>query len=168
MACNAPNFQLELMIDDPVVRESFQKLQQWLCDDANGLTAVIKDLISATSTPGFTWGNGGNQPPGKYLLNDNVPSNDVGRVIPLELGAIARISIAQKNATNAKFTVVEHDGSLSGAVDVTTVSMGGVKQKVFDFIGAGIPVTPGRQLGVRVDSVAAFSPDVGLTLIGEL
>lgn len=178
MAATTPNFQLERMVQtyqhgsaadvQKVYQESFQKLQDWFCDDSDGLIALIKSLIDATSTPGFTWGRGGNQPPGRYLLNDDAPSNDVGRPVPLELGAIAKISIAQKNSASSKFTIVEHDGKLSGAVDIVTVAMGGAKQKVFDFVGTPVTITPGRQLGIRIDSVAAFSPVVGLTLVGKL
>lgn len=178
MASNAPNFQLERMVQtlqhgntidvQKVYQESFQKLQEWFCDDANGLPAFIKELINATSTPGFTWGRGGPNIPGRYLLNDDVPSNTTGRVVPVELGGIAKIQIAQETAVASKFTVVEHDGSLAGAVDIVTVDMGGSLQKLFDFTGAVKTVNPGRQLAIRVDTIAAKNPDVGITLVGKL
>lgn len=168
MATGAPNFQLELMNHDKVMQESFQKLQLWICDDSTGLIALIRDLISATSTPGFTYGRSGNNVPGSFLLNDTVPSNKTGRPVPIDLGALAKVSIAQEDAAASRFTVVEHDGNLAAQRDVVTVDMAGSVQRVFDFTGTPLPVTPGRQLALRVDFLSSRNCDVGLTLLGEL
>ena len=153
MSRAVPNFQLERMEgDNPVIRESFQKIQQFLCDPSGGLTGIINDLLFDF---GLSWGRSGVNAPASFLLNDDVVSSTVGRVTPEVFNAISKISVAQATAVTSRFTVVEHDGGLVGQVDLVTVDMAGGKQRVFDFTGVEIAVSPGRQLGIRIDTTAS-------------
>lgn len=52
MACDAPNFQLELMPHDEVMRESFQKIQSFFCDESKGLPKLILDIVNGVVKPG--------------------------------------------------------------------------------------------------------------------
>jgi len=49
--CRPPTFQLELMRHDPVMRESFQKLSDWLCKDLPELLTDLRTTITINDSP---------------------------------------------------------------------------------------------------------------------
>lgn len=49
--CKPPSFQLELMRHDPVMRESFQKLAQWLCENLPDELDALREVIATEDTP---------------------------------------------------------------------------------------------------------------------
>lgn len=165
MPRQVPNFQLE-RIEDDVVRESFQKIQQFWASDSEGLTGIIKQLIFENPTPWLTWGRSGANAPGTYLLNNDVVSSVSGRIAPSGFPNITAIAISQGTAVSSQFTLVEHSGNLVSPKDIINVDMNGAFQQVFDLKGQGFEVSQGKQLAVRVDSVSAENPVVRVILSG--
>lgn len=166
MACVGPSFQLEL-IKDPVTRESFQKIQQFFCD-ANGLIGLVSAQIAANSSPGFSYGAPGNSPAGTYFQNNGVPSNKSNIPVPVELGRIARIAFANEDVSTCDIRIQQHDGDSVNLVDIVTVSVVGVRIKVFDLIGAGVLVSPGKCVAAKVQTGSCKNATLGITMLGEL
>ncbi len=51
LRCKPPSFQLELMQHDKVMRESFQKLSDWLCKDLLVLIDDAREIIASEDSP---------------------------------------------------------------------------------------------------------------------
>lgn len=52
--CRPPSFQLELMRHDPVMRESFQKLSDWICRNLPNSLDQLRTIISVEDAPSAT------------------------------------------------------------------------------------------------------------------
>jgi len=141
--------------------------------DDNGVETPIGGFGSSAS-PGFTWGRWdtvtaslatADAEAGEYLLNDGVPSNRSGRLVPFNRPTIKRILlVVTEDITGvpASFNVQEHNGVTF--TDLVTVSIP-VGQKVATH-SVNVAVTSGRQLAVRLVAGVAINPVVGIILDG--
>ena len=131
----------------------------------DGYGNVIVDAGAGADvlSPGFTWGRSGQVGNGAYLLNDTVPSNLTGRVVPIESGIISKILVANQQNNTFNVVVQKH---LGGGLfqDLATVSLINERTKVAEPIG-GIAVTFGDELAVKIDG-SSKQPVVGLIIKG--
>jgi hypothetical protein len=139
----------------------------------SGLAAEnIKDAIdelsataSVSASPGFTWGDSGNTSKGSYLLNDTVPSNTSGRVVPLN-GFIEKVFIAIQNPGTVSIANQKRTGATMTTIATVTITSARVAT-----INVSVPVSLGDELGIRVSPSSSGSPKnpvVGLIIKGSL
>jgi len=142
----------------------------------NGVETPIGGF-GASASPGFTWGRvkkvslptpsiiPANSEEGEYLLNDGVPSNRSGRLVPFNRPTIRRILlVAEENiVTNpAVFTVQEHNGVTF--TDLTSVSLPVGQLTATHTLN--VAITSGRQLAVKLVSGECKNPVIGIILDG--
>ncbi len=136
----------------------------------SGLTSTevgpaIRELASNSSitvSPGFTWGRSGNAPTGTYLLNDNVPSNVTGRVVPVSSGAIMTIFVATETVGTWVLAIQKRSGA--SFVEIGTVTMTAQRTKTQQVT---ISVTLGDELALYVKTGSCKNPVVGLIIKGS-
>jgi len=137
----------------------------------NGVETPIGGFGSSAS-PGFTWGryaqvdatdSSPHSPNGEYLLNDGVPSNNSGRLVPFVRPIIKRVLLVrQDTGAEVKFRVQEHNGV--NYKDLTEVGIpAGARTATHSL---SIVVTSGRQLAVKIVEGSALRPIVGVILDG--
>lgn len=126
----------------------------------------ISSTAAVSASPGFTWGASGNISKGSYLLNDTVPSNTAGRVVPLATGYIEKVFIAIENATTASLDIQKRVGSTLVTLVTVTITSARVAT-----IPVSVAVVIGDELAIRVSPTSANSvknPVVGLIIKGSL
>lgn len=120
------------------------------------------DSISAS--PGFTWGKSGNVGPSSvYLLNDTVPSNKAGRLVPLEDGLITEVFVAVELNATVTFAIEKRVGA--SFVELLTISLNGSERtKVNTY---EVSVVKADELVCRLKSGSAKNPVIGIIIKGD-
>jgi len=127
--------------------------------------SAIKEINSTTEvtiSPGFSWGASGNQPNGSYLLNETVPSNLAGRVVPLISGFITDIFVSCR--VNATFTVTIQ--KRTGATFTNLASLSLTAQRVLTASITPVAISSGDELACVISSGSCSNPVVGIQLKG--
>lgn len=127
----------------------------------NSATDTIDFSVAASASPGFSWGRSGAIPANTYLLNDTVPSNITGRVVPLTTGTIRRAVIACGTASTFDVKVQKRSGV--SFVDLFTVSVSAARTSVST---QSQSVTSGDELAVLVSSGSTDNLVVSLIMVG--
>lgn len=127
----------------------------------NATTDTIDFSVSASASPGFSWGRSGAIPTNTYLLNDSVPSNVTGRVVPLTTGTIKKAVIAC--GTSSTFDVKIQRRSGASFVDLATVSVSAARTKVQTL---SVSVSSGDELAILVSSGSTDNLVVSLIMVG--
>jgi hypothetical protein len=134
--------------------------------DIGDRAVTFKDLelsIAVSASPGFTWGRSGNVTSGAYLLNDTVPSNTAGRIVPVAGGFITKIIVACELADTFTVSVFKRVGA--SFTLLTSVNM--VAQRTGEFT-ANIAVTLGDELAVQLSTGSAKNVVVGVVIRGAV
>ena len=126
----------------------------------NGIETPI-EALGFSASPGFTWGRSGTVNAGFYLLNDGVVSNTTGRLITFTTANLRKILIANENINTFTVVVEERDG-FTGTV-LATIPVVASRTKS---INLNVPVTPGKELAVKILSGSCKNPVVGVFLDG--
>ena len=95
---------------------------------------VSKTGITAIAPP-YTWGKSGNNSSGTYLLNDTVPSNITGRVIPTS-GVLYSLSVACEDSTTGDIKLQKRSGASFS--DLATISLSSERVKTTYYTGVSI------------------------------
>lgn len=120
--------------------------------------------INAVS-PGFTWGKSGTIPKGAYLLNDTVPSNVAGRIVPVYDGIISEAFISIQNTSTVSFDIQKRVGSVFTTVLTITITAARVDVQSFS-----TSVSRLDELVCRVSPTSANKPQnpvIGLIIKGD-
>lgn len=125
---------------------------------------VSASTALTSASPGFTWGASGNLNSGSYLLNDTVPSNVAGRMVPLTSGYIAQAFVAVENSTTASFVIQKRSGA--SFVDLTTITLTAARVGTFN-LGTSITVSLNDEIAVKVSSGSCKNPVLGLVIKGN-
>ena len=135
-------------------------------DNVQGELDYLKNFAQVSASPGFSWGGSGNQTPGTYLLNDTVPSNTTGRIVPLSGGFITDIFLAVQDATTCTIDIQK---KVAG-VFTTLVSVTITADRSGQF-SVNVPVSLGMELACRVSPTSANSmknPVCGVIIKGVI
>lgn len=127
----------------------------------NSTTDTIDFSIAASASPGFSWGRSGALPTNTYLLNDSVPSNVTGRVVPLTTGIIKKAVIACGTASTFDVKVQKRSGA--SFVDLFTISVSAARTSVTTQTQA---VVSGDELCILVSSGSTDNLVVSLIMVG--
>ena len=139
---------------------------------ATGATTVqeeldyLKNLTNVSASPGFTFGSSGNQTAGTYLLNDTVPSNTSGRIVPINNGKITDVFVCVQNATTFSIDIQKNVGGVFTTLVTITVTAARSGQ-----FSVSVPVTLGMELSCRVSPTSANSiknPVCGIIIKGSV
>jgi len=117
---------------------------------------------SISASPGFTWGVSGNVSSGTYLLNDTVPSNRTGRLVPLYDGIISEVFVANEDSNT--FTIAIEKRSGASFIELCAVSVTSARIKVQSF---EVSVDYEDELAVKVKSGSCKNPVVGVVIKGD-
>lgn len=132
---------------------------------ADGYKAIIELEVPANVSPGFTWGDSGANK-NTYLLNDTVPSNQAGRVVPGD-GIITEITVAVQNIPNGNPTVEIR--SRSGAVFTTIVTVPVSTTQRITVYNPPSPISVAKEteLTCFVGNVSLFNPVVSVAISAD-
>jgi len=140
------------------------------CDDitATNVQDAIDELCAAvdvSASPGFTWGRSGNGIAAtSYLLNDTVPSNQSGRMVPLT-GEIVTVFVANANSNTFDITIQRRTGP-GTFTDLATISLTAERVKT-ETLGVPVAVSLNDEIAVKVSSGTCDYPVVGVVIKGS-
>jgi hypothetical protein len=124
--------------------------------NAQAAIEEIKALLNVSASPGFTWGNSGTVA-NAYLLNDTVPSNKSGRLVPIT-GNITTIFVALELATIAAIEIRRN--VLGVFTTIATVNMVASRKSTFT---VSVPVSFNDELSCYVNGTCK-SPVIGIVI----
>jgi len=131
--------------------------------DGYGNVSVALSSSSNKLSLGFTWGRSGNVGNGAYLLNDTVPSNLTGRVVPMN-AAIVEVIVGNEALNTFNIDIQKN---IAGVwTTILTVNMVNQRLNVFT---TNISLSIYDELAVRISpgiGNASKNPVVGLVLQG--
>ena len=133
------------------------------------LQTVLEEIcasLQATSTPGFSFGRGGNAAANSWYINNEVPSNLVGIPIGTSNSEITEIWCGSENTDTYDVEIYEHEGDEVNLTLLTTVSI--VANRTQNFTGLTVSVTTGRQIAVKIVNGNAKNPKVFVIIKGTL
>lgn len=127
--------------------------------------SAIKEVLQKSQTsasPGLTWGRSGNTSSGTYLLNDTVPSNVSGRLVPVSSGAIVTAFVSCETADTFTIEIQRRVGNTFTTIGTISV----VNSRKFTIDSLNIPVALNDELAVRIGTGSPKNPVVGLIARG--
>lgn len=119
---------------------------------------------SIAASPGFTWGKSGNIGSGTYLLNDTVPSNRTGRLVPTYDSIISEVLVAGEYGNTYTCTIAIEKRNGASFTELCTVSLSAERIKVESF---SCLVAREDELAVKVKSGSIKNPVVGVIIKGD-
>ena len=118
---------------------------------------------SVSASPGFTWGRSGKAVSGAYLINDTVPSNLTGRIVPLYDGLIDTVFVASENADTFVIAIEKRVGAVF--TELCTVTVTAARTKI-EYL-TNINVAYGDELACKIKSGSCKNPVVGIIIKGD-
>lgn len=135
-------------------------------NDTNGFSATdvqtAIEEIGASASPGFSFGRSGTSNAGTYLQVDSVPSNQAGRIVPLQSGKITSVFISCQNAATFTIEIQKRVGNTFNTIYTETVT--GLRKKTSSV--SGVSVSLNDELCCKVGSGSASNIIVGLIIKG--
>lgn len=147
---------IEVGFDDTTCQrgvDTTQEIIEELCSDI--------DNLQDTSLPSFTWGISGSVK-NTYLLNETVPSNVTGRIVPVT-GILTNITVANEDAQTFTIEIRERNG---GFTTIASLSLVNERKKTATI---NVPITAGDELSCYISagvSEKAKNPVVFLIMEG--
>ena len=135
----------------------------FVSEDVQAAIEEVSDAVTVSASPGFTWGKSGNVS-NSYLLNDSVPSNTAGRLVPVTTGVVTTVFVAAQTASTSTIEVRRRVGAVFTTIAIC--AMAGVR-KITCTIGTPPAVVLNDELTVYVNG-AAKNPVVGIIIKGSL
>lgn len=132
-------------------------------DQVQEFLEYLVNSVAISASPGFTWGRSGNAPSDTYLLNDSVPSNTTGRIVPISSGVIAQVFVATETLDTWVLAIEKRSGVTF--TEIGTISLSSQRTKVQS---TSIAVTLGDELALKVKSGSCKNPVVGLIIKGSI
>ena len=123
----------------------------------------LEDRVDVSASPGFTWGKSGNIT-NTWLLNDTVPSNLAGRIVPID-GYIAEAFAACEDPATGTFSIYKRSGATFTLI--TTLSFTSQRTGTQSYT-TGTTVVKGDELAIKVTSGSFKNPIFGLVIKGSL
>ena len=133
-------------------------------EDVQAAIDEISTTAAVSASPGFTWGTSGNVPAGTYLLNDSVPSNTAGRLVPVN-GQIEVIFVACEIDTTATIEIQRRVGAVFTTLTSSTLAT--VRKKT-DILVVKPAVSKNDELAVKITGASIKNPVVGIIIKGSL
>ena len=125
----------------------------------------VRNLVSSSASPGFSWGSGGNVTTNTWLSNEGVPSNKAGRTVTFSSPEIVKIFTASENLNTYTISVYEHEGDEINLTLLTTLVISA--SRTGDSGTIAVAMTSGRQLALKVTSGSAKNLIAGIVLTGQ-
>lgn len=157
---NAKRIQFE-PLRDPDVAGNASTIES---NNAQDAIEEVANNVATSASPGFTWGKSGNIN-NSYLLNDTVPCNKSGRMVPVTSGNVTTIFVAAEVTSNATIQIMRRDpGPIFTVIASTTLVAQRTKT---DQLVALAPVVFDDEICVFI-SGSIKNPVVGLIIKGSL
>lgn len=110
--------------------------------------------ISASASPGFSFGRSGTAGGGTYLQNETVPSNVSGRWVYVTSGSVRNVYVSNELTTTYTIEILYHYGNQAGITSLGTVTVVSANGGAFS---VNWPVPSNSQIAVRVSPASANS-----------
>jgi hypothetical protein len=137
-------------------------------EDVQAMLDYLKNKVSTSASPGFTWGRSGNVNANTWFLNDSVPSNTSGRICFLLNSSIEKVFIANEAATaGIQIEVYTHDGNSINLTLIGTVTTAAQRSNTFT---VSYPVAFNKQIAIKLKngSPAGKNMVIGCLIKGDL
>lgn len=125
-------------------------------------SSLIPGADQLAASPGFTWGKSGNVSSNTYLVNDKVPSNTSGRIIPVT-GLLTEIFVTGQNDTTVTIAIEKRNGST--LTEIATITLTSQRKKIQSY--TDVSLSYGDELAVKVKSGSIKNPVVGVVVKGD-
>lgn len=140
------------------------------CEEIAFIEEMVKQYASISASPGFTWGESGNVSANSFLLNDGVPSNRSGRLVPLKNGFLKDIFVLNEINNNFDVQLLKRTGAgpnIGAFTQLALVSLVGQRFKSFGIADFGdISLAFEDELAMRVINGSAKNIVCGVIIIG--
>lgn len=140
----------------------------FISTDTQAAIEEVNNRINTSASPGFSFGRSGNTTAGTYLQCETVPSSVSGRWVYINSASVTDVYISNETITTYTIQVIYHNGNLSGATLLGTVTVTAARGGAFS---VSWPVPTNTQIAVLVDPATANNPKnivVGLSLTGTV
>jgi hypothetical protein len=127
--------------------------------------AQIPGSSANSASPGFTWGKSGTVGAGTYLLNDTVPSNLSGRLVPVYDGIISEVFVSGEYGSTYTCTIAIEKRNGASWTELTTVSLSSERIKVQTV--SSVTLTREDEIAVKVKTGSIKNPVVGVIIKGD-
>jgi len=135
-----------------------------ISDNVGDAIREVETKITASASPGFSFGRGGNIPSGTWLYRvGSVPSNKTGVPIGISNPVLISIKVGNENISTFDVQIYEHEGDEINLTLLTTVSIVNTRTQSFT---VSIPITTGRQLAAYISAGSGKNVGVDLQLSG--
>ena len=145
----------EIPIDDSICQLGGKTVNQEI--------DLLCQQVSVSASPAFDYTKSGNVSNNTWLLNGSVPSNKTGKLIFLNDASIKNIFISNELANTFDIEAYEHDGTTFTLL--TTVSIVAARSGSFSM---DVPLTTGKEIGLKLINGSGKNVVAGLILAGEL
>ena len=138
------------------------------CETLAFIDERVQQIAAVTASPGFTWGKSGNVSSGTFLLNDTVPSNKAGRLVPLKNGFITKVFFAAELDATCTLQILKRvapGSTILSFTELTTVTLSA--QRVIVETKSGVAVDEEDELATRISSGSCKNPTVGVIIQGS-
>jgi len=125
---------------------------------------VANQFAAITASPGFTWGDSGTVNSGTFLLNDTVPSNLAGRIVPLTTGEITQVFVSSQDVDTFDIQVLKRTGPGTFSV-LTTISL--TAQRIKTETKTGVSVALGDEIATKLSAGSGKNVVVGVIIRGS-
>ena len=137
--------------------------------DGNNFTSTnvqsAIEEIGASASPGFSFGRSGGLLANTWLYVDgSVPSNSVGRYIPINNPVVSRLFVGCDSAATFTITLYQHTGNLANLSTLATLTVTAATGADSGIIS--VAATKGYQLAIQVTSGSANNVVAGVILKG--
>ena len=125
-------------------------------------TQAAIEEIGASASPGFSFSRSGTTLSGTYLQVDAVPSNQAGRIVPLNSGFVTDVFVSCQNASTFTIDFQKRVGAtFTTFLTITITNSRKLTQSL-----TGVPVTLGDEICARVGSGSVANVVVGMIVRG--
>jgi len=136
----------------------------FIADDVQEAIEELSNNVAVSASPGFTWGKSGNVS-NAYLLNDTVPCNTAGRLVPVSSGQITTLFVAAELSSSATVEVRRRDpGPVFTLIASTVLSAQRTKT---DTLVSPPSVNLNDELCIYING-AIKNPVIGLIIKGSI
>ena len=135
----------------------------FVADEVQGALEELKNDISTSASPGFSFGRASNVNNGTWLLNEGVPSNKSGRYVYINNAIVEKIFVGSETVSTYDLEIYSHDGD---SVNLTLLDTVSIVSSRGGTIIVGVAVAIDKHLAIKLVNGSARNVVAGLELSG--
>jgi hypothetical protein len=122
----------------------------------------LRETVSISASPGYTWGKGGSAGPGEYLYNEDVECNKAGRVVPFSDAVLRHMFVSNSESVTCTLRLYEHQGG--SMTFLAQIALTSERSKSAQYT---VSISQNHELCIKVQSGDCKDPIVGAIISGS-